>query len=98
MGFAIMQAPAANDRIDLGDQLLCCHRSFAASSFANLILEVLDGFLTRDRVQIAGADSAADSLRRELQAARALFDLVPEELETVPNMYDASLVPVQFDA
>ena len=97
-GFAVMQAPAANDRIDLGDQLLRRHRSFATSPFANLILEVLDRFLARNRIQIAGADATANSLRRELQAARASFDLVPEKLKTVPNIHDASLVPVQFDA
>ena len=62
VGFAVIQTPAANDRIDLGDQLLCTDRSFPPSTLTNLILEMLDRFLTRNRVECALAHSTANLL------------------------------------
>ena len=69
MSLAVMQTPATNDRIDLSDQLLCTDRSFPPSASTNLILEVLDRFLTRDRVP-RGSDFEICFLSHRLASRR----------------------------
>ncbi len=60
MGFVVIQTPAANDRIDFGNKLLCSNRRLPPRTLAYLILEMLDRFLTRDRIQCALAKPARD--------------------------------------
>ena len=85
VSLAVMQTPTANDRVDLSDELLCFDRSFSPCTPTNLILEVLDRFLTRDRIECALTHSTASFLRRKLQGTCPPLDLIPEKLETVTN-------------
>ena len=59
---AVMQTPAAYDRIDFVDELPSTDGSFATRAPPNLILEVLDRLLTRDRVEWRGAHPTANFL------------------------------------
>ncbi len=46
MGLVKVQAPAANDRIDLSHQVRSGYRSLAPGTLADLLLEVLDRLLS----------------------------------------------------
>ena len=47
MGFLVIVAPASDDRIDLLDQLPCCHRRFSTGPLSDLLLEVVNRLLSR---------------------------------------------------
>ncbi len=53
VSLTVVQAPAANDRINLSDELLRTDRSFPPRTLTNLVLEMLNRFLTRDRIECA---------------------------------------------
>ena len=56
VGFVVVKPPAANDRVDLVDQLPCSHRSLATGPSPNLIFKVLDRLLAGIGVQISVTD------------------------------------------
>ena len=60
VGLAIILAPTSNDRVDLIDQLLRTDRSLAPGTLADLVLEVPDGFYTRNRIARSPANPARD--------------------------------------
>ena len=60
VGLAVILAPTSNDRVDLVDQLLRTDRSLAPGTLADLVLEVPDGFYTRNRIARSPANPARD--------------------------------------
>ena len=82
VGLAVILAPTSNDRVDLVDQLLRTDRSLAPGTLADLVLEVPDGFYTRNRIARSPANPARDLRGLQPERPLALFDLVAEKLET----------------
>ncbi len=98
VGPAVVQAPAANDRVDLLDQLLRGEGCLSTSSITDLILEVRDRFLTRVRLEPTGTKPGAYLVQRQLQGTTPPLDLVPEELKAMANMDYSSFLLVQNHA
>ena len=89
VGLAIVPASAANDRVDLVDQLLRTDRSLATGALTNLVLEVPNGFCTRKRIARSPVYPASDLRRPQAmqpQRPLALFDLVAEKLKPVSDV------------
>ena len=66
VGSLVVMAPAAQDGIDLSDQLLGGDGRSPARQLANLVLEVPDRFLARVRVKRPRPCGAADLILRKL--------------------------------
>ena len=95
VGPAVVLAPAANDRVDLLDQLLRGEWRLSTCTIADLILEVRDRFLTRVRIEPTGTKPGAYLVQRQLQGTTPPLDLVPEKLETMTSMHNSSFLSVQ---
>src|SRR5262249_15671866 len=65
MSLVVVQAPAANDRVDLSHQHRDGDRSLAPGTLSNLVLEVQDRFLPGIRVEVARAEAATDLAGRQ---------------------------------
>ena len=91
MGLTVVLAPPTNDRVYLVNQLLRTHRSLTPSPLADLVLEVPEGFCAGKCIARSPANPAPDLRGLQLHGPLALLDLVPEELEAMPNMDDSGL-------
>ena len=60
VGFVEIEPPAANDRVDFVDQLLCSHRSLSTGQSSYLILEVLERLLPGIGIQVSMTDACTD--------------------------------------
>src|SRR6478672_8104303 len=65
MSLVIIQAPAANDRVDLSNQFRGGYRSLAPGTLSDLLLEVLDRLLSGIGVESARTDAATDLAGRQ---------------------------------
>ena len=83
VSLAEVKAPAANDRIDLGDDLLGAHRGLAPSATAYLFLEVLDRFRAWIRIEVTLTGTATNPRARQRKTPSATLDFVSEKLKTV---------------
>ena len=95
VGLAVILAPTSNDRVDLVDQLLRTDRSLAPGTLADLVLEVPDGFYTRNRIARSPANPARDLRGLQPERPLALFDLVAEKLEPVSDTDNTGFPGVQ---
>src|SRR5262249_31611523 len=98
MSLVVVQAPAANDRVDLSDQRRNGYRSLAPGTLSDLLLEVLDRLLPGIGVECARADAATDLVGRQPQRPRSPLDLISQELEADLHVNDPRLVRVQRHA
>ena len=96
MGFPVIIAPASDDRIDLCNQLPCGYRCLSASSLSDLLLEVVDGFLSRIGVKRSLNGTTFDLVSWQTQRSRPSLDLIPEKLKSLSYMYDSSFILVQL--
>ena len=60
MGLAVVLAPTSNDRVDLADQLLRTDWSLSTGALTDLVLEVPNGSLTRNRIARSPVNPAPD--------------------------------------
>src|SRR5260221_6059168 len=86
VGPLVVMAPTTHNGVRLFYQLLSGHRSVAPREPANLILEVADRFLPRVRIQRSRLGTSLDLARRQPHGPAASLDLVPEELEAIPDV------------
>src|ERR1700732_5306029 len=98
MSLVVVQAPAANDRVDVSHQDRDGYRSLAPGTLPDLVLEVLDRFLPGIGVEVARTDATTDLAGPQPQGPRSPLDLVPQELEADLHVNDARLVRVQRHA
>src|SRR5215471_4729891 len=98
MSLVIIQAPAANDRVDLVHQFRSGYRSLAPGTLSDLLLEVLNRLLPGIGVESARTDATTDLAGCQPQGPRATLDLVSQELEADLHVNDARLVRVQRHA
>src|SRR5262245_3761279 len=98
VGLVVVQAPAANDRVDLSHQFRRGDRSLAPGTLSDLLLEVLDRLLPGIGIESARTDTATDLAGRQPQGPRAPLDLVSQELEADLYVNDPRLVRVQRHA
>src|SRR5262245_66492599 len=89
VGLVVVQAPAANDRVDLSHQFRGGYRSPAPGTLPDLVLEVLDRPLPGIGVEVARTDAATDLAGRQPQRPRSPLDLVPQALEGDVHADDA---------
>src|SRR5262245_23969099 len=98
VGLVIVQAPAANDRIDLSHQVRRSYRSLAPGTLSDLLLEVLDRLRSGIGIESVRTDAATDLAGRQPQGPRPPLDLVSQELEADLHVNDPRLVRVQRHA
>src|SRR5262249_36100499 len=98
VGLVVVQAPAANDRIDLCDKFRGGYRSLAPGTLSDLLLEVLDRLLAGIGKEITLPDAATDLAGCQPQGPRAPLDLVAQKLEAESHVNDARLGRVQRHA
>ena len=83
MGFAVVLPPSAYDRVDVVDKLLGGNTRFAASPFANLFFEPVDGLLCGIRVEAVGLHPATNLVRGQVQLPLASLNFVSQELKAL---------------
>src|SRR5262245_30766150 len=71
VSLVVIQAPAANDRVDFRHQLRGGYRSLAPGTLADLVLEVLDRLLPGIGVEATRTDAAPDLAGRQPQGPRS---------------------------
>src|SRR6266568_481216 len=98
VGPLVVMAPTTHNGVRLFYQLLSGHRSVAPREPANLILEVADRFLPRVRIQRSRLGTSLDLARRQPHGPAASLDLVPEELEAIPDVHDPRLLRIDVHA
>src|SRR6266511_3401082 len=98
VGPLVVMAPTTHNGVRLFYQLLSGHRSVAPREPANLILEVADRFLPRVRIQSSRLGTSLDLARRQPHGPAASLDLVPEELEAIPDVHDPRLLRIDVHA
>lgn len=76
MGLPVVVAPATYDRIDLVDKLFGGQRRFSSCPLPDLVLKMVDRFLSWIDVQRTLLGAASDLVRRQLKWPRAALDLV----------------------
>src|SRR5262249_39257235 len=98
VSLVVIQAPAANDRVDLVHQFRSRYRSLTPGTLSDLLLEVLNRLLPGIGVESARTDATTDLAGCQPQGPRATLDLVSQKLEADLHVNDARLIGVQRHA
>src|ERR1700730_9903909 len=92
------QAPTTHDGIDLLYQLLSGHRCATSREPTNLLLEVVDRFLSGIGIERSPSGTRLDLACRQGHWPAPSLDLVPEKFEAVPNVHNPRLLRVNGHA
>src|SRR5215831_8225573 len=87
LGPLVVVAPTTHDGIDLLYQLSSGHRCATSCEPTNLLLEVVDRFLSGIGIERSPSGTRLDLACRQVHGPAPSLDLVPEEFEAVPNVH-----------
>ena len=91
LGPLVVVAPTTHDGIDLLYQLLSGHRCATSREPTNLLLEVVDRFLSGIGIERSPSGTRLDLACRQVHGPAPSLDLVPEKFEAVPNVHNPRL-------
>src|SRR6516165_8301196 len=94
LGPLVVVAPATHDGIDLLYQLSSGHRCATSREPTNLLLEVVDRFLSGIGIERSPSGTRLDLACRQVHGPAPSLDLVPEKFEAVPNVHNPRLLRV----
>src|ERR1700757_3487845 len=98
VGPLVVVAPTTHDGIDLLYQLLSAHGCVTSCQPTNLLLEVVDRFLSGISIKRSPSGTRLDLACRQVHRPASLLDLVPEKFEAMPNMHNPRLLRVNGHA
>src|SRR6516162_3628539 len=97
-GPLVVVAPSTHDGIDLLYQLSSGHRCATSREPTNLLLEVVDRFLSGIGIERSPSGTRLDLACRQVHGPAPSLDLVPEKFEAVPNVRNPRLLRVNGHA
>src|SRR6516162_8654288 len=98
VGQLVVVAPTTHDGIDLLYQLLSAHGCVTPCEPTNLLLEVVDRFLSGISIKRSPSGTRLDLACRQVHRPASSLDLVSEKFEAVPNMHNPRLLRVNGHA
>src|SRR6516225_8898594 len=98
LGPLVVEAPTTHDGIDLLYQLPSGHRWATSCEPTNLLLEVVDRFLSGIGIERSPPGTRLDLACRQVHGPAPSLDLVPEKFEAVPNVHNPRLLRVNGHA